>query len=141
MPAPHARTLDQPGPYYRCRFPNEYALANKISHPRNVYLRQDAFEAEVNGWLATVFAPARLHETIDRHDGWPARRRRHRRCRGGQELQHRAWHWAMTHRGADRSLPSGRQIANHLGRHERWGRIVKRAGMVSAHGPVPHLAQ
>jgi len=30
-------------PYYRCRFPAEYALANKISHPRNVYLREDAF--------------------------------------------------------------------------------------------------
>jgi site-specific DNA recombinase len=53
-------------PYYRCRFPSEYALANKVRHPRNVYLRQDAFEAEVNGWLATVFAPARLPETIDR---------------------------------------------------------------------------
>ena len=31
-------------PYYRCRFPAEYALASKISYPRNVYLRQDAFE-------------------------------------------------------------------------------------------------
>jgi site-specific DNA recombinase len=35
-------------PYYRCRFPAEYALASKISHPRNVYLRQDAFGARVN---------------------------------------------------------------------------------------------
>jgi len=26
--------------YYRCRFPAEYALANEISHPRNVYVRQ-----------------------------------------------------------------------------------------------------
>lgn len=26
--------------YYRCRFPNEYALANKVSHPRNVYLAE-----------------------------------------------------------------------------------------------------
>jgi site-specific DNA recombinase len=52
-------------PYYRCRFPTEYALANKIRHPRNVYLRQDAFEAEVNAWLARVFAPCRLRDTID----------------------------------------------------------------------------
>jgi site-specific DNA recombinase len=27
-------------PYYRCRFPNEYGLANKIQHPRNVYLAE-----------------------------------------------------------------------------------------------------
>ncbi|HET9878283.1 MAG TPA: zinc ribbon domain-containing protein, partial [Candidatus Limnocylindria bacterium] len=26
--------------YYRCRFPDEYALANHIQHPRNVYLRE-----------------------------------------------------------------------------------------------------
>jgi site-specific DNA recombinase len=52
-------------PYYRCRFPSEYALANKVRHPRNVYLRQDAFEADVNGWLTTVFAPHRLRDTID----------------------------------------------------------------------------
>ncbi|MFD3932503.1 zinc ribbon domain-containing protein [Streptomyces sp. NPDC058614] len=24
--------------YYRCRFPNAYAPANKSAHPRNVYL-------------------------------------------------------------------------------------------------------
>jgi hypothetical protein len=52
-------------PYYRCRFPAEYALANKINHPRNVYLRQDAFDVRVNDWLATVFAPGHLRDTID----------------------------------------------------------------------------
>jgi site-specific DNA recombinase len=52
-------------PYYRCRFPAEYALANKVSYPRNVYLRQDAFDTAVNTWLATAFAPARLCNTID----------------------------------------------------------------------------
>lgn len=52
-------------PYYRCRFPNEYALANKISHPRNVQLREDAFDAQVTGWLATALAPDRLGGTID----------------------------------------------------------------------------
>jgi site-specific DNA recombinase len=52
-------------PYYRWRFPDEYALANKISHPRNVYLRQDAFDVQVNQWLATVFAPTHLAGTID----------------------------------------------------------------------------
>lgn len=36
-------------PYYRCRFPAEYALANKLDHPRNVYLREDAFADPVSG--------------------------------------------------------------------------------------------
>jgi hypothetical protein len=40
-------------------------VASKISHPRNVYLRQDAFDAQVNTWLAATFAPARLSDTID----------------------------------------------------------------------------
>ena len=26
--------------YYLCRFPIEYALANRITHPKNVYLRE-----------------------------------------------------------------------------------------------------
>ncbi len=35
----------------------------------------------------------------------------------------------MAHRGDDGSLPSGKQIASQFGRQERWGRLVKRAGM------------
>jgi hypothetical protein len=31
--------------------------------------------------------------------------------------------------GADGSLLSGKQIASHFRRHERWGRLVKSAGM------------
>jgi hypothetical protein len=46
----------------------------------------------------------------------------------GRELQRRAWQWALAHRAGDGSLPSGRQIAGQYGRHERWGRLVKRAG-------------
>jgi site-specific DNA recombinase len=52
-------------PYYRCRFPAEYALANKVDHPRNVYLREDAFGADVHSWLARLFAPGQLPSTID----------------------------------------------------------------------------
>ena len=26
--------------FYRCRYPNEYGLANKVEHPRNVYLAE-----------------------------------------------------------------------------------------------------
>jgi hypothetical protein len=45
-----------------------------------------------------------------------------------RDLQRQAWRWALAHRAADGSLPSGRVIAHHYGRHERWGRLVKRAG-------------
>ena len=51
-------------PYYRCRFPAEYALANRVEHPLNVYLREDAVIGQVDEWLAREFAPHRLSETI-----------------------------------------------------------------------------
>lgn len=51
--------------HYRCRFPNEYALANRIDHPRNVYLREDAVLPPLDGWLASLFAPANATSTID----------------------------------------------------------------------------
>src|SRR5215469_4451128 len=51
-------------PYYRCRFPAEYALANRVQHPLNVYLREDHIIGKVNRWLAREFAPHRLNETI-----------------------------------------------------------------------------
>ena len=46
----------------------------------------------------------------------------------GRELQQQAWPWALAHRASDGSLPSGREIADKYGRHERWGRLVKRSG-------------
>lgn len=51
-------------PYYRCRFPAEYALANQVQHPRNVNLREDAIIGHVDRWLAREFVPPRLTETI-----------------------------------------------------------------------------
>jgi site-specific DNA recombinase len=51
-------------PYYRCRFPAEYALANKIDHPKVVYLREADITGPLDGWLTTAFAPARLDATI-----------------------------------------------------------------------------
>src|SRR5262249_24042764 len=43
-------------------------------------------------------------------------------------LQRQAWHWALANRADGGSLPSGSQIARQFDRHERWGRLVKRAG-------------
>ena len=51
--------------YYRCRFPAEYALANKLQHPRNVFVREDEVLARLDAWLARQFDPARLPATIE----------------------------------------------------------------------------
>jgi hypothetical protein len=50
---------------YRCRFPEEYALANPLMHPRNVYLREDRVVARLDRWLGRLFAPHRVHQTHD----------------------------------------------------------------------------
>jgi hypothetical protein len=55
-------------------------------------------------------------------------RQRGGRRRAGLDLQREAWQWALANRAADGSLPSGKAIATHHGRHERWGRLVKRLG-------------
>ena len=38
-----------------------------------------------------------------------------------------AWRWAQENRAEDGSLPTGNAIAYRYGRHERWGRLVKRS--------------
>jgi hypothetical protein len=48
----------------RCRFAAEYALANRVQHPLNVNLREDAIIGQVDDWLAREFAPHRLTETV-----------------------------------------------------------------------------
>ncbi|MFD0857302.1 hypothetical protein ACFQ07_34180 [Actinomadura adrarensis] len=50
--------------YYRCRFPEEYALANKVDHPRNIYVREADLLPDVDKWLTQVLAPHRIAETI-----------------------------------------------------------------------------
>ena len=47
----------------------------------------------------------------------------------GRETRVEAWRWAQDNRAADGSLPPGREIARQYGRHERWGRLVKRSGL------------
>jgi hypothetical protein len=60
--------------------------------------------------------------------------------RGGAsgDLRRQAWQWALANRAGDGSLPSGREIAGQYGRHERWGRLVKRAG---AAGELAHAGE
>lgn len=54
-----------------------------------------------------------------------------------RELQQQAWQWTLTHRASDGSLPSGREIAHQHGRHERWGRLVKRSGTAGQFSDEP----
>ncbi len=51
-------------PYYRCRYPKEYALAAHVRHPGNVYLREADVLPAIDRWLAVIFAPHRLEQTI-----------------------------------------------------------------------------
>jgi site-specific DNA recombinase len=50
--------------YYQCRFPAEYALANRVSHPKNVYLKEADVLGRVDDWLAELFAPDGLGATV-----------------------------------------------------------------------------
>ncbi|MFF0372102.1 recombinase family protein [Micromonospora sp. NPDC005087] len=50
--------------YYRCRFPQEYALANQVHHPSNVYLREDTLTDPLDTWLASAFTPHHIEQTI-----------------------------------------------------------------------------
>ena len=64
---------------------------------------------------------------------------RYRRHPGRQrgaagQVQLDAWRWAQDSRAGDGSLPSGRDIARQYGRHERWGRLVKQAGLAGELG-------
>ena len=50
--------------HYRCRFPNEYAIANTIDHPLTVYVRENAILDPLDTWLAEAFAPRRIEQSL-----------------------------------------------------------------------------
>jgi site-specific DNA recombinase len=50
--------------HYRCMYASEYADANKIAHPRSVYVREDRILERLDPWLARAFSPAQLTATI-----------------------------------------------------------------------------
>ena len=51
--------------YYRCRYPSDYALANRVDHPKNVIMREDLATGPIDRWLACVFDPSRRGRTIE----------------------------------------------------------------------------
>ncbi len=79
-------------PYYRCRYPKEYALANHVSHPANVYLREADVLPAIDRWLAAIFAPA------------PARADHRARCTAAQPAHRRPGPPVADAQAADRRL-------------------------------------
>ncbi|WP_189332941.1 zinc ribbon domain-containing protein [Actinoplanes ianthinogenes] len=51
-------------PYYRSRYTREYAAANRVEHPSNVYLREDVLVNPIVLWLASAFSPTNLDHTV-----------------------------------------------------------------------------
>ncbi|MFE0154170.1 recombinase family protein [Nonomuraea sp. NPDC059007] len=51
--------------YYRCRFPEEYALANHVEHPRNVLLREIDLAPKLDEYLGRLFTPWSINRTLD----------------------------------------------------------------------------
>jgi hypothetical protein len=52
--------------------------------------------------------------------------------RASSDLARQGWHWALANRDEHGALPSGQAIARAHSRKERWGRLVKRAGLDGA---------
>jgi Protein of unknown function (DUF2637) len=59
---------------------------------------------------------------------------RPRQRRQTADLRLRAWQWALANRDAHGQLPAGKVIAAQFGRKERWGRLVKKAGLAGSLG-------
>lgn len=52
-----------------------------------------------------------------------------RGSRADSGIQQQAWQWAVANRTPEGNLPPGKAIASEFGRSERWGRLVKQAGL------------
>ena len=46
------------------RFPNEYAVGNKIESPSHLYVREDLVLDPLDTWLAKAFAPHRIGQSL-----------------------------------------------------------------------------
>jgi hypothetical protein len=51
--------------YYRCRYPAEYALANKVDHPKTVYVKESSIIPKLDAWIAELFDPANVEATCE----------------------------------------------------------------------------
>lgn len=51
-------------PYYRCVFLAQYAVKNRVDHPRAVYLREDRLLPSLDRWLALKSDAHALPQTL-----------------------------------------------------------------------------
>jgi hypothetical protein len=58
--------------YCLCRFPAGYALANRVSHPENVYLQEADVPGPADDWLAGLFGPVAIDATLSQLTGQAA---------------------------------------------------------------------
>jgi site-specific DNA recombinase len=49
--------------YYRCRYPQEYALPETLEHPRVVYLREAHVIPPLDRWISTLFRAENVEVT------------------------------------------------------------------------------
>ncbi|MBK5267192.1 MAG: recombinase family protein [Acidimicrobiia bacterium] len=49
-------------PYYRCKFPAEYAIAEH-QHPKTIYVKEAAITPSIDRWLAQLFDDERIDDT------------------------------------------------------------------------------
>lgn len=49
---------------YRYTYAAEYADADRMAHPRSVYLREDHVLEQLDPWLAKSLSPSRLTTTV-----------------------------------------------------------------------------
>ena len=50
---------------YRCTYPAQYALANRVDHPRTVYVKEDAIVPHLDAWIANLFDEPNLDATCE----------------------------------------------------------------------------
>src|SRR5690348_9810845 len=84
-----------------------------------------------NRSVAEDATPARPQSSLSRQR-LAAPRATTSRAGASRKLQLQAWRWAQANQAGDGSLPSGKAIAGQYGRRERWGRLVKQAGLEGA---------
>lgn len=78
-------------------------------------------------WHSTASEANSTHPT--EHSDVKKAENRLRPRRKATALRQQAWEWALANRGPYGQLPSGREIAEQFDRKERWGRLVKNAGL------------
>ena len=50
---------------YRCKFPSEYALANRVEHPLTVYVKESSIVPRLDAWIAELFDETNLDQTCE----------------------------------------------------------------------------